>query len=136
MNDNNLGDVRYFIDHDKRILYAERHDTMSKEGIYAEWKAIRQLDALDPKYETIADYSAVPRIDLSAADVIELSREMPNHDSRTTNVAIVAGLLEGRYRLARLFCLMTNLVNKRQFQVFKSKSEAERWLFSLRKHEK
>ena len=130
MKENNLGDVKYFIDHDKRILFAERHDKMSKEGIYAEWLAIRQIEGFEPNYDTIADYSSVTRIDLDASDVMELSREMPNHDPRSSNVAIIAGLLEGRYRLARFFCVMTNLVNKRKFQVFKTKSEAELWLFS------
>jgi hypothetical protein len=43
MNENNLGDVKFFIDHDKRILYAERHDNITKEGVYAEWNAIQHL---------------------------------------------------------------------------------------------
>ena len=134
MSDYNLGDVRYFIDHDKRILYAERHDNLSKEGVYAEWNAMQQLDGFDPSYETVVDYSFVPRIDLDVPDIMELNREMPNYDPRTNNVAIVAGLLKGRHMLARFFCAMTNLASSRKYQVFKTKSEAESWLFSLRKN--
>ena len=134
MKKNNLGDVRYFIDHDKRILYAERHDNISKEGVYAEWDAIQKLDGFDPSYETIVDYSFVPRVDLDASDLIELNREMPNYDVRTGNVAIVTGLLKGRHMLARFFCTMTNLFGDRKYQVFTTKSEAEAWLFALRKN--
>ena len=136
MNENNLGDVKFFIDHDKRILYAERHDNLSKEGVYAEWNALQQLDGFDPSYETIIDYSFVPRVDLDVSDIMELNREMPNYDVRTNNVAIVAGHLKGRHMLARYFCTITNLIRNRKHQVFTTKSEAESWLFSLRKHEK
>lgn len=47
MNDNNLGDVRYFIDHGNRILYMERHDDLTKKGVYAEWSSMQQLDGFD-----------------------------------------------------------------------------------------
>ena len=136
MNENNLGDVKFFIDHDKRILYAERHDNLGKEGVYAEWNALQQLDGFDPSYETIIDYSFVPRVDLDVSDIMELNREMPNYDVRTNNVAIVAGHQKGRHMLARYFCTITNLIRNRKHQVFTTKSEAESWLFSLRKHEK
>ena len=135
MNDYKLGDVRYFIDHDKRILYAERHDHINKEGVYAEWKAIQQLDGFDPSYETIVDYSFVPRVDIDISDIMELNREMPNHDPRTNNVAIVTGSLTGRIILAEYACTLINFVSHRKHQVFKTKSEAESWLISLRKHE-
>jgi len=135
MSEYNLGDVRYFIDHDKRILYAERHDNLSKEGIYAEWNAMQQLDGFDPSYETIVDYSFVPRIDLDVPDLIEINREMPNHDPRTNNVAIVSGLLKGRFIFARYACTLLNLVSQRKHQVFNTKSEAELWILSLRKQE-
>lgn len=136
MNENNPGDIRYFIDHDKRILYAERHDSLTKEGIYAEWKHIQQLDGFDPSYETIIDYSFVPRVDLDVSDIMELNKAMSDHDVRTSHVAIVAGLLKGRHMLARYFCTITNLIRSRKHQVFTTKSEAESWLFSLREHEK
>ena len=136
MNENNLGDVRYFIDHDKRILYAERHDNITKEGVYAEWNAIQQLDGFDPSYETVVDYSSVPRVDLDVSDLMELNREMPNYDVRTNNVAIVVGLLKGRHMLARYFCHIANLFGSRKHMVFTTKAEAECWLYSLRKHEK
>ena len=134
MSENKLGDVSFFIDHDNHILYAERRDVISKEGIYAEWNAMQQLEGFDASYETIIDYSNVPRVDLNAADLIELNREMPKHDVRTNNVAIVAGLIEGRHMLARLFCAMTNLIGSRKHQVFHTKSEAELWILSLRKN--
>ena len=135
MNVNNLGDIKYFIDHDKRILFAERHDNLNKERVYAEWAAIQELDGFDATYDTIADYSCVPRVDLNVSDIMELNKETSNYDIRTSNVAIVAGLLEGRHMLARFFCTMANLISTRKYQVFHTKSEAELWLFSLRKHE-
>ena len=136
MNDYNLGDIKYFIDHDRRILFAERHDNLTKECVFAEWAAMQQLDGFDATYDTIADYSGVPRVDLNVSDIMELNKEMSNYDVRTSNVAIVAGLIEGRHMLARFFCTMTNLIRTRKHQVFHTKSEAELWLFSLRKHEK
>jgi hypothetical protein len=135
MTDYNLGDVRYFIDHDKRILYAERHDNITKEGVYAEWKAIQQLDGFDPSYETIVDYSFVPCVDLDAHDLMELKKNMSDYDVRTNHVAIVTGELEGRYMLAKFFCTISNLIYQRKNKVFKTKAEAELWLFSLREHE-
>ena len=135
MSDFNLGDVRYFIDHDKRIVYAERHDNISKEGVYAEWAAIQQIDGFDPSYETIVDYSFVPCVDLNVPDIIELNREMPNHDVRTNNVAIVTGILKGRFILAKYACTLVNLVSSRKHMVFNTKSEAELWIFAQRKHE-
>ena len=135
MNDYILGDVRYFIDHDKCILYAERHDNISKEGIYAEWNAIQHLDGFNPSYETIVDYSFVPRVDIDISDIMELNREMPNHDPRTNHVAIVAGSLSGRFILAKYACTLINFISHRKHQVFKTKSDAESWLISLRKDE-
>ena len=135
MRINNLGDIKYFIDHDKRILFAERHDDLTKEGLYAEWAAIQQLDGFDTSYDTIADYSYVPCVDVNVPDIMELNNEMSNRDVRTGNVAIVAGFLEGRHMLARFFCTVTNLIRARKHQVFHTKSEAELWLFSLRKPE-
>ena len=132
MNENNLGDVRYFIDHDNRILYAERHDTLNKKGVYAEWNAVQQLDGFDASYDTIVDYSLVPRVDLDVRDLFELNKSMPNHDVRTGNIAIVAGLDKGRHMLARFFCTIVNVVGSRKHQVFATKIEAELWLLSLR----
>ena len=135
MKNNNLGDVKFIIDHDKRILYAERRDNITKEAVYAEWEAIQQLDGFDPSYETIVDYSLVPRVDLDVSDLVEINRDMPNYDVRTNNVAIVAGLLKGRHMLARFFCTITNLIGSRKHQVFHNKTEAEIWIFSQRKNE-
>ncbi len=132
MNGNNLGDVRYFIDHDKRIIYAERYGALTKEGVYAEWHAIQQIEGFDPSYETIVDYSHVPRVDLNSSDLIELNREMPKHDPRSGNVAIVSGLKHGRYLLARFFCTIANMASNRKHQVFNTLAEAEVWLYSLR----
>ena len=132
MSEYNLGDVKFYIDHDKRTLYAERRDIITKEGVYAEWNAIQQLDGFDPSYETIVDYSLVPRVDLDASEIMELNKEMSNYDVRTGNVAIVTGLTHGRYLLARFFCRIANITGGRKHQVFNTKSEAELWLFSLR----
>ena len=132
MTEHNLGDVRYSINHDKRIIYAERHDTLNKQGVYAEWSAVQQLDGFDPAYDTIVDYSFVPRVDLSAAELYELNKEMPSHDVRTSNIAIVTDLDEGRHMLARFFCTIVNLVSRRKHNVFHTKTEAELWIKSLR----
>lgn len=130
MNDYNLGDVRYFVDHANRILYAERNDNITKEGIYAEWHAIQQVEGFDPSYDTIVDYSSVPCVDLDVPDLMELNREMSNYDVRTGNVAIITGFSQGRYMLARFFCRMVNLISRRKHQVFNTKAEAEAWLIS------
>ena len=132
MSEHKLGDVRYLIDHDKHILYAERHDVLTKDGVYAEWYAMQQLEGFDPSYETIVDYSHVPRVDLNSSDLIELNKEMPEHDPRTGNIAIVSGLKRGRYLLARFFCTIANMVGSRKHQVFNTQAEAEVWLYSLR----
>lgn len=134
MNEYNLGDVKFFIDRDKHIIYAQRHDHITKKGIYAEWKAIQHLDGFDAAYDTIVDYSLVPRVDLDASDLVELNKEMPNYDVRTGNIAIVAGLQQGRHMLARFFCTMVNMVSSRKHHVFTTKPEAELWLFSLREN--
>lgn len=135
MSEHKLGDVRYRIDHDNRILYAERRDILTKEGIYAEWSAMQNLNGFDPSYETIVDYSFVPRVDLDVSDLMELNREMPNHDPRTGNIAIVSGLKHGRYLLGRYFCTIANLIINRKHQIFQTMTEAEIWLFSLRQGE-
>lgn len=135
MHEHDLGDVRYCIDHDKRIINAERHDDLTKSGVYAEWKAIQQLDGFDPAYDTIVDYSYVPCVDLDASDIMELSREITTHDPRTGNVAIISGLKHGRYLLARFFCKIANLIVSRKHQVFQTRIEAELWLSTLREHE-
>lgn len=135
MNDDGLGDVGYFIDHEKHILYAERHDNITKPGIYAEWKAMQQLDGFDPTHDTLVDYSAVPKVDLDYSDVKELNNEMPHLDPRTGNIAIVSGLKQRHYLLARFFCLIANLVLSRKHQVFNGRDEAEAWLFAERKCE-
>ena len=132
MNEKNLGDVKYFIDHDNKILYMERHDDLTKKGIYAEWSSMQQLDGFDPSYESIVDYSLVPVVDVDASEIIELNREMPKHDVRTGNIALVAGLAHGRYLLARFFCRIANMIGKRKHMVFNTKAEAEVWIFSLR----
>ena len=132
MSDIHLGDVRYFLDHEQCILYAERRDDITKRGIYAEWKAMQELDGFDPSYDTIVDYSLVPSVELNAEEIRELNRDMPVLDPRTGNIAIVTGLEFGRYLLARFFCKIANLALKRKHQVFNSKVEAEVWLLSLR----
>lgn len=132
MNEYNLGDVRYFIDHDKHILYAERHDSLNKKGVYAEWNAVQQLDGFDASYDSIVDYSLVPRVDLDVSDLFELNKEMPNYDVRTGNIAIVTGLDQGRHILARFFCTIVNLVSHRKHYVFHTKAEAESWIILLR----
>ena len=132
MSEYNLGDVRYFINHDKRILIAERHDNLTKEGVYAEWHAMQQLEGFDPSYETIVDYSFVPRIDLDVSDIIQINSDISKYDPRTGNVAIVAGLTLGRHMLARFFCTIANVVPSRKHQVFNTRAEAEVWLVSLR----
>lgn len=132
MNKNNLGDVRYAIDHDRRILYAERHDDLTKEGIYAEWQAMRLLDGFDPAYDTIVDYSRVPVVDLDAAEIMEINKAIPDLDPRTGHVAIVSGLQYGRYLLARFFCTVSSSIANRKHQVFNSRAEAEVWISALR----
>lgn len=134
MRKNNLGDVKHFIDHDSRIMYMERHDNLTKDAVYAEWEAMQHFEGFNPSYETIVDYSNVPRVELDVSDLKELNQEMPNYDVRTNNVAIVAGLLTGRHLLASFFCTLTNLVGSRKYQVFHNKSEAEIWIYSQRKH--
>lgn len=132
MNEYNLGDVNFLIDHNNRILYMERHDNLTKDGVYAEWQAMQRLDGFDPSYETIVDYSHVPCVDLDAADIIKLNSEMPKHDPRTGNIALVSGLSEGRYLLARFFCKIANAITGRKHQVFNTRAEAEIWLMSIR----
>ena len=132
MNEKNLGDVKYFIDHDNKILYMERHDDLTKKGIYAEWSSMQQLDGFDPSYESIVDYSLVPVVDIDVSEIIELNKEMPKYDVRTGNIALVAGLSHGRYILARFFCRIANMIGKRKHMVFNTKAEAEVWIFSLR----
>lgn len=135
VNKPNSGDVSFFIDHDKRILYVERRDNLNKESIYAEWHAMQQLEGFDPGYETIVDYSLVPRVDLNVSDLMQINRDIPVFDSRTGNVAIVTGLTYGRYLLARFFCTAANLTHERKHQVFQTKAEAEAWIISLNESE-
>lgn len=135
MNERNLGNVEHFINHDNRIMYIKRHDNLTKDGIYAEWEAMQQFEGFDPSYETIHDYSSVPRIDLTASDIIEINKQLPNYDVRTNNAAIVAGLLKGRHMLGNFFCTIANVIGHRKFQMFSNQAEAELWLFSQRKHE-
>lgn len=135
MTDLNLGDVDYFIDHDKRIIYADRRDNLTKESIYAEWRAMSQLEGFDPSYDTLVDYSLVPRVDLDVPDIMQIKKDIPEYDPRTGNVAIVSGLTHGRYLLARFFCSAANLIPGRKHQVFQTREEAEIWLSSLHKSE-
>lgn len=132
MNEHNLGNVKFLIDHDKSILYTQRYDKLTKEGIYAEWHAMQQLEGFDPSYDSIADYSFAPDYDFDLSDIKELNSEMTNHDVRTSNVAIVTGIDAGRFLLAQFFSRIVNLVSSRKHQVFHSKVEAENWLLSLR----
>ena len=132
MNENNLGDFRYSIDHDNRILYMERHDDLTKKGVYAEWSSMQELDSFDPSYDSVVDYSFVTCVDVDVSDIIELNREMPKHDVRTGNIALVSGLREGRYMLAQFFCRIANLMGSRKHMVFNTNVEAESWLFSQR----
>jgi len=134
LNDYNLGDVRFYIDHDKSFLYTERHDKLTREGVYAEWYNIQQLEGFVPSYDSIADYSFVPDYDFDLSELKEISKEMSNYDVRTGNVAIVTGIDAGRFLLAQFFCRTVNMVNRRKHQVFKSKAEAESWLLSIRKN--
>ena len=133
MDNETLGDIRYSFDHDKRMLIAERHDSLSKQKVYAEWEAMQRLDGFDPAYDTLVDYSDVTRIDLDYEDVKQLSRDMASLDPRTGNVAIVTGIRLGGYFLARFYCLITNIMASRKHQVFQSRAEAVSWLASLRK---
>lgn len=131
MKNSKLGDISYFIDHEKRILYAKRRDNLNKECIYAEWDAIKKLEGFDPSYETIVDYSSVPRVDLDVPELMQINKDIPEHDPRTGNVAIVTGLTQGRYLLARFFCAAVNLTSSRKHQVFENNEDAEAWLLSL-----
>ena len=134
MSEYHLGEVRYFIDHDKRILNAERRDNLTKEGIYAEWHAMQQLEGFDPSYDTIVNYSLVPCIDLGVSDIMKINDDMPRYDPRTGNIAIISGLKHGRYLLGRFFCQIANLIVSRKHQVFNTRAEAEIWLLSLHGH--
>lgn len=131
-----LGNIKYDIDHKNRILYAERYDDLTKERIYAEWDAMQKIDGFNPSYETIVDYSRVTRVDLDASDLKELHKEMPNHDPRTGNIAIVSGLSYGRYSLGKLFCTLANMILKRKHQIFQTRTEAELWVYSQRNKKK
>ena len=135
MNKNNLGNIKHFIDHGNRIMYMERHDNLTKDGIYAEWEAMQQFEGFNASYETIVDYSFVPCVDINVTEIIKLNKEISKYDVRTNNVAIVAGLQEGRHMLARFFCTIANVISSRKYQVFHNKSEAELWIFSQRKHQ-
>jgi len=132
MSDTNLGNVKYFIDHDNRILYMERHDDLTKKGVYAEWRSMQEIDGFDPSYDSVVDYSFVTCVDVDASDIMELNREMPKHDHRTGNIALVSGLTQGRYMLARFFCRIANLIGSRKHMVFNTKAEAGLWIFSQR----
>lgn len=127
-----LGNIKYKIDHKKRILYAARYDELTKDRIFAEWAAMKELEGFNPCYESITDYSRVTRVDLDASDIMELSQEMTNCDPRTGHIAIVSGLKDGRYFLGRLFCVVANKFLKRKHQIFRSVGEAEAWLYSMR----
>lgn len=133
MTDYKLGDVNINIDHDSRIISFERHDNLTKEGIYAEWQAMQKLDGFDPSYDAIVDYSNVPVVDVDAADIIKINSDIPKHDPRTGNVALISGLSLGRHMLAQFFCSLTNVIAGRKHQVFNTRAEAEVWLYSLRK---
>lgn len=131
VSSNNLGDIKYYIDHDARIIYAERHDNLTKERVYAEWQAIQQLEGFDPAYETIVDYSLVPCVELDVTDIIQINKDLAEYDPRTGNVAIISGITYGRLLLARFFCTAANLIYERKHQVFQTRAEAEAWLSSL-----
>ena len=92
MTDYKLGDVKIKIDHDSRIIFFERQDNLTKEGIYAEWQAMQKLVGFDPSYDAIVDYSTVPCVDVDAADVIKINSDIPKYDPRTGNVALISGL--------------------------------------------
>lgn len=126
-----LGDVRYKIDHQKRTLFVARLDRLSKDRIFSEWEAMQQVEGFDPTYDTIVDYSGVSSVDLDSSDLLEINREMPARDPRTGNVAIISGLEQGRYLLARFFCKLSNIGAARKHQVFHNAAEAELWLVNL-----
>ena len=132
--DNKLGDVKISIDQDSRIISFERFDDLTKEGVYAEWQAMQQVEGFDPSYDSIVDYSRVPVVDVDAADILQINKDIPKCDPRTGNVALISGLSKGRHMLAEFFCSLTNLVTKRKHQVFNTRAEAEVWLYSLRKN--
>jgi len=132
MHEQHLGEIRYSIDHGKRILFAERRDVLNKRAVYAEWQAIRELDGFDPSYDTLVDYSGVTEVDLDYSDLKQLNEDMPKLDPRTGHVAIVTGLLYGRYLMGKFFCLIANLATSRKHKVFQNSAEAEVWLLSLR----
>ena len=134
MTDYKLGDVKVYIDHDNRIIYFERYDNLTKEGVYAEWQAMKELEGFDISYDSIVDYSNVTCVDVDAADIIKINSDIPKYDNRTGNVALISGLSQGRHMLAQFFCSLTNLIPGRKHQVFNTRAEAEIWLFSMRKN--
>ena len=134
MTDYKLGDVKIYIDHNSRIIFFERYDNLTREGVYAEWQAVQQVEGFDPTYDSIADYSRVPVVDVDASDIMKINSDIPKYDPRTGNVALISGLSKGRQMLAQFFCTLTNLVTSRKHQVFNTRAEAEVWLYSLRKN--
>lgn len=133
MEEQDLGDIHYSIDHGKRIVFAERHDALNRNAVYAEWLALKELEGFDPSYDTVVDYSGVTEVDLDYNDLKQLNEDMPSKDPRTGNVAIVTGLQYGRFLMGRFFCLIANLATSRKHQVFQNNAEAEIWLLSQRK---
>lgn len=133
MTDYKLGDAKIYINHDSRIVFFERYDNLTKEVIYAEWQAMQKVEGFDPAYDSIVDYSNVMCVDMDAADIMKINSEIPKYDPRTGNVAIISGLSQGRYLLAKFFCSLTNVIAGRKHQVFNTRAEAEVWLYSLRK---
>ena len=132
MNKYNLGNVKFFIDQTTGIFYTQRYDDLTKEGVYAEWNDMQQIEGFDSSCDSIADYSLVPCVDLNVSDVLEVNKNIPSLDVRTGNIAIVAGLQPGRHMLARFFCTIVNRVSSRKHQVFHTRTEAELWLLSVR----
>jgi len=120
------------VEHDKRIIYVTCLDTVSKDGIFADLEAIQEVDGFDPAYDTLADYSAVSKIDLVAADMVMIAKEMPRRDVRTGLVAVIVGEDTGRYILGKLFIAFDQIFGGGRHQIFKDKDAGEKWLLSHR----
>lgn len=131
MTDSIPENMTFSIDHENsRITYIKTGE-INKENSILSGRLINELEGFDPTYTTLVDLRKITVVNLNAADLSDIAKEISTFDRRTGKIALLIGDRTGRLVLAKLFAEVARILNTPYtYNAFRKRQSAEAWLDS------
>lgn len=113
----------YFLDQDRRLVVVKFRKRVTADSIAQYAEALRSHRQFNPAFSEIVDLSEVEELDLQADEFIRLADEVDPFSLAARRAFVVRNSVQSH--AARMHKILRT---QRNFEIFRSLGEAERWI--------